>query len=196
MRSGNCDLCVIPVENSLIGRIADGTAISRQIFGGWQLTGIFNVQSGTPFSVFNCAGITNAETPCPRVALTGAVNQFGTNDPTAVAGFPNRFNFIDLSGLTAGNAAIVNTGFAPFSTSTTSRNFFEGPRFWNIDMGVSKRFKLAEDVGLQFRGEFFNLFNHTNDFVLNGETDISSTGFVPVIRSGRRHVQLAVKLTF
>jgi hypothetical protein len=173
-----------------------GTAVARQVFGGWQVTGIFNVQSGTPFTVFNCAGITNAETPCARVALTGTVDQGGTNDATAIAGFPNRFSYIDLSNLTAGNAANPSTGFAPFAAGTTSRNFFRGPRFWNIDMGVSKRFRLSEEVGLQFRGEFFNLFNRANNTILTSETDISSTGFVPVFRSGRRHVQLAVKLTF
>ena len=170
-----------------------GSAIARQVFGGWQLTGIFNVQSGAPFSVFNCAGAATAEAPCPRLALSGTVDRDGTGDPRDDATLPNRFVYIDpgsqVTSVAPGNV------FAPFAAGTTSRNFFRGPRTWNVDMGLHKRFRFTENSGLQIRGEFFNLFNHANLFVPSN-VDVSSTGYVPAFRSGRRIIQLAAKFTF
>ena len=37
-----------------------------------------------------------------------------------------------------------------------------GPRFVNLDVGVLKDTTLRESLRLQFRGEFFNIMNHTN----------------------------------
>ena len=51
-------------------------------------------------------------------------------------------------------------------------------------------------MAVQFRSEFYNLFNHANLFVRGDEADISSSSFVPAFLSGRRHIQLALKLTF
>ena len=43
-----------------------------------------------------------------------------------------------------------------------SRNVIRGPAFWNLDAGITKNFSVGERVRLQFRTEFFNLFNHPN----------------------------------
>jgi hypothetical protein len=171
-----------------------GTAVARQIFGGWQLTGIISANSGAPFTVFNCAGAATAETPCPRLALTGAIERDGVDDPQPDSIVPNRFIFINPS-QTTGGAVTPGNGFGPVPAGTTSRNFFRGPNFWNVDLGVSKRFRLTEDTSIQFRGEFFNAFNQANLFVPNN-VDVSSTGYVPAFRAGRRHIQLAVKFIF
>jgi Carboxypeptidase regulatory-like domain len=165
---------------------------ARQVFGGWQLTGIFNVQSGPPVTLFNCTGALTAETPCPRLALSGTVDGNGLDDPTPDATIPNRFTFFNPS--TTGTVT-PGTVFAPFPAGTTNRNFLHGPNFWNVDMGVHKRIALTENTSIQVRGEFFNLFNQANLFVPN-TVDVGSTPFVPGFKSGRRHVQLAVKLLF
>jgi hypothetical protein len=49
---------------------------------------------------------------------------------------------------------------------------------------------------MQFRAEFYNLFNHANLFVDTANTDVSSTDRVTAFRSGRRQVQLAMKFVF
>jgi hypothetical protein len=171
-----------------------GTSVARQVFGGWQVTGIFNVQSGTPFTVFNCAGALTAETPCPRLALSGTVDRNGLDDPTPDATIPNRFVFINPA-QTAPGVVTPGTVFAPFSPGTPGRNFFRGPNTWNVDMGVHKRFGMTEGTSLQIRGEFFNIFNNANYFVPQA-VDIGTTGYVPAFKSGRRHVQLALKFLF
>jgi hypothetical protein len=44
----------------------------------------------------------------------------------------------------------------------SGRNQYYGPGLQNYNFAASKTFKMGERVGLQFRTEFFNLFNHTN----------------------------------
>jgi hypothetical protein len=107
--------------------------------------------------------------------------------------------FIDLSRQQAGVFAHPITGTSevgPFPAGMTRRNAFRGPGAWNLDAGIYKRFSLGERFNLQFRGEFFNVFNHANLFIRGGETDVSAFDFVPAFRSGRRNVQLALKFTF
>ena len=52
--------------------------------------------------------------------------------------------------------------YGPFPSKMTGRNTFRRPGFWNLDAGVYKNFELTERYGLQFRAEFYNLFNHAN----------------------------------
>ncbi|MBL8235188.1 MAG: hypothetical protein JNL98_42190, partial [Bryobacterales bacterium] len=42
------------------------------------------------------------------------------------------------------------------------RNIFQGPTFWNMDLGIAKGFQMAEKVRLTFRAEIFNALNHAN----------------------------------
>jgi hypothetical protein len=88
------------------------------------------------------------------------------------------------------------------------RNIFRGPAFANWDFSLSKIWKLNERVKLQFRGEVFNILNHTNFDVFSMNTDLSSPSSVglviftpdvassnPVIGSGgSRHIQLGAKI--
>ena len=42
------------------------------------------------------------------------------------------------------------------------RNVFQGPIFWNLDLGISKGFQVTDRVRLTFRTEMFNALNHAN----------------------------------
>ncbi|HXG68135.1 MAG TPA: hypothetical protein VNO70_23770, partial [Blastocatellia bacterium] len=79
------------------------------------------------------------------------------------------------------------------------RNTLTGPLFTNVDFAMLKTTKLTEKVSVQFRAEFFNLFNHPSrgvpNFVLEnaggfGFADLQETDAAP------RRVRLAVKLLF
>jgi hypothetical protein len=84
----------------------------------------------------------------------------------------------------------------------TSRNEFRAPGVWNMDLGVYRLFSFTERIKLQFRGEFYNLFNHANMYVEGSNADVSSTSFIPGCKActgtylDRRNVQLAAKLLF
>ena len=90
-----------------------------------------------------------------------------------------------------------NYNFGPYPDDMSKRNQFYGPGFWNVDMGVYKRFSITETMGLQLRAEIFNVLNHANLF-----TDYGSAFFSPgsdpvfAFRDGRRNVQLAAKFIF
>lgn len=170
-----------------------GTGIARQIFGGWAITGIMDAHSGFPFSVYNCAGAVTAEAPCPRLAPTGGISFAGSDNPAATT-IANRLVFIGVPSQDL--AATPGTVFQPFAATTTTRNAFRGPRFWNVDAALHKRFRFTETASLQFRAELFNVFNRANLFIPGNAIDVSSAGFIPAFRSGQRNLQLAVKLLF
>ena len=76
------------------------------------------------------------------------------------------------------------------------RNRFRGPGFINMDAGIYKSFVIGERMKLQLRGEGYNFFNHPNLFVNTGDSDVSSINYVSASYSGRRFVQLALRLSF
>jgi hypothetical protein len=43
---------------------------------------------------------------------------------------------------------------------TAPRDLLPGPGTWQIDLGAGKKFVLTERTQLQFRSEFYNIFNH------------------------------------
>ncbi len=177
-----------------------GDGWRKWLLAGWAATGIFNFQTGFPFNVFDCGGATFPETPCPRAIIAPGVDLdairdgFGSAFPDSV--IPNRFNFIDATNFTRITPGVtLNTVFPPFPAGAVGRNFFRGPNFWDVDLGVYKRFRISEDTSFQIRGEFYNVFNHSNLFVPLG-VDIGSTDFIPAFRRGRRIIQLGAKFIF
>jgi carboxypeptidase family protein len=117
---------------------------------GWQLAGITTLQSGQPFTVF----IDSFGTPL-RPNVNGAV-PLNLNNPTAAID-----NGIPMN--TAGS--IFNlTPTATLSPGALGRNAFTGPKFINFDFAVLKDTRLpkTERANVQFKVEFFNLFNNVN----------------------------------
>jgi outer membrane receptor protein involved in Fe transport len=175
----------------------------RQALGGWTLTGIVNVRSGLPFTIYDC---TNGFFFCPRLIPTSPVsNRVASNPPGTNQ--PNQFRLIDLGNQTPGNYIDPLTGtsdFGPYPATCqregqtdcmTMRNQFRGPGFWNVDMGLYKNFRITEGTRLQLRAEAYNVFNHANLFT-EGSTAEVNEGFIEGFKDGRRHIQLAVKFIF
>src|SRR5947199_4383008 len=124
----------------------------RQVVGGWQINGIYSANSGPPFSVWDCAFADNV---CSRAILDGAVNFRGSvnHDAIGVPDVPNRYAFIDFSGLHPGSFRdhIGQAEFAPFPANMSKRNAFRGPGFWNMDASLYKNFQITESKRLQLR---------------------------------------------
>jgi hypothetical protein len=169
---------------------------ARQALDGFTLTGIVTARTGTPFTVYDC---TNASfTTCIRAEHNGLVRFSGDPHPPVDPSQPNRFQYIDLSGLAPSTFTDIagGTEVGPFPTNMIPRNSFRAPGNYNINAGLYKRFKLTERYSLQLRSEFYNLLNHANTFIRYGEADVSSSSFVPAYRDGRRNIQLAAKFIF
>ena len=71
-----------------------------------------------------------------------------------------------------------------------------GPDFVNTDFSVIKQFSLPREMGLNFRAEFFNLFNHPEFGAPIADINQSAFGAVTSTVNNPRLVQLALKLTF
>jgi len=72
-----------------------------------------------------------------------------------------------------------------------------GPDFVNTDFSVVKNFALPrKEMGLNFRAEFFNLFNHAQYGMPVNDFNASSFGAVTSTVNNPRLVQLALKLSF
>src|SRR5713101_885982 len=164
-------------------------ALTRTVLGGWGLGTILSIRSGSPFTIYDCSGFNG--TSCPNYAPGVAIPRTGS---ATLAG-TNLYNYIALP---APSATDITNGYVVLNggnslgvpnctgldhvgcTYTTDgsaypdRNQFFGPGFWNLDMNFYKTFKLTERFGLQFRGEFYNIFNHHNQYITNGNLDISS----------------------
>jgi hypothetical protein len=124
------------------------SGVNRQVFGGWEISGVTTMQSGTPFTVYNSSqdfsGF-NQKNDRPDVVGTGSLQQDNRNPDAA---FDKTYFSIRPP-----------TG----RVGTSGRNQYFGPGLSNYNFAVSKSFPLGtERVHLRFRADFFNLFNHTN----------------------------------
>jgi len=164
---------------------------TNSLLGGWQLTLIQKITSGFP------------------VPLIDSVNQSGVfffnggngnnfNRPNQVPGCNVH--------ATHGKTQFINPACfvapPPGFLGNANRVPVYGPDFVNTDFSVIKQFALPwENMGLNFRAEFFNLFNHAQfglPLAANGYPDISAPGFGSLNSTvnNPRLVQFGLKLTF
>ncbi len=136
--------------------------VNRQVFGGWQISGITTIQSGTPFTVFNnsadFSGF-NQFIDRPDIVGSGPLHQDNSN-PDAAFDF-TRFGCVFDPVKSKLNCA---NGVPPVGrVGNSGRNQYYGPGLSNYNFALAKSFPLGtERVRLRFRVDFFNLFNHTN----------------------------------
>jgi hypothetical protein len=185
-----------------------------QAAGGWIVSPIFTARTGVPFSIADSTNSLNAGTGTgiPRYTPSSPISSFSTTSGVGVG--PNNFTLLTLP---VANSFIGDLGvsdFGPYPNNMTIRNSFRGPGAWDFDLAVSKTFKLTERLGLQFRAEGFNLFNHhdmfVNGFAEDAASAVDPTGHVLVegkkgglgsLATGgehdeRRFGQFALRLTF
>ncbi|MGA8145665.1 MAG: carboxypeptidase regulatory-like domain-containing protein [Candidatus Acidiferrales bacterium] len=165
---------------------------SNRLTSGWQF-GIINVlQSGNP--LFVVTGITGFTGTTGSGALRPDIV-----GPVSVTGSPAQW----FNG--AANLVVPCTNAADATTchfGDLGRNAFTGPRFWNTDFSVLKNTKITERFNLQFRADFFDIFNEANfgNPVLNIQSGafglITSTRFPGGDSGSSRQLQFALKLMF
>lgn len=177
-----------------------GNPALRAILGNWSVDGIAKARSALPVNVVSgCAVTTFQGTACPRADIVSGqpVYLFGSQYAGGKLLNPQAFA-----------APIAEQG-------TLSRNALLGFGMWQLDTAFRRQFDIGDKVHLQFRAEFFNIFNHPtfgspdsdvadgtfgrslsmlatsmgSGGVLGGQTPLHQIG-------GPRSVQLALKLQF
>lgn len=179
--------------------------VAGHILGGWTLSGIFNVRSGTPFTVYDCSAFDpSISTICMRMVSSAGLITSGTK-VTPIADENNRFSYIDLSNQSTSTFTDISgaTEVGPFPSNMTSRNLFRGPGNWGIDGGLKKSINLTEKYKVELRADFINMFNHANLYISPGETDLSGSPIIPASKgltgaseTERRNIQISLRFVF
>jgi hypothetical protein len=159
----------------------------QHALGDWQLNGITTFMSGTPFTVYGDND----------VSLQGSapeISGFSSNRPDLV-GNPNTGPRTPQEWFNTAAFQQLNPTTQAGQFGNEGRNVVQGPGLQNWDFSGFKMFPITESKSLQFRAEFFNVFNHANFRLPNN--DISSPDFGKITEAlAGRQVQLALKFYF
>jgi hypothetical protein len=132
------------------------------LLGGWGVSPIIQVQSGTPFSIIDSSGTYNPNKDGrPGFDRAVYVGTGSYNSAIVHNARPTGPGYLQVSQFKAYTCpATVNYGL--WCDPPMARNAFYGPAFAQVDLAVSKRFKVREGQHLIAQVAFFNLFNHPN----------------------------------
>ena len=198
-------------------QFAAGSALGRAVLAGWSVSGITTWMSGLPIDVVDNGaasfyGFSGGSTTLARPNLTGNplvnvpagyyFNPAAFQRPVVTAGSPIP---------SSGGAAIAGANGTDFGN--LGRNALRGPNQSNFDFSLVKNFVATERLGVEFRTDFFNLFNHVNyanpisdlNAVAASGGSLSPTGAIvqpgsfgkiTSASSNPRLVQFALKLRF
>lgn len=152
----------------------------RQVIGGWQVSGILSVMSGTPFTV-----------GANDLSDTGGFHtQFANQvcDPNKVAhrSIQHWFN----------TSCLVQPGVGQLGNER--RNNVKGPRTTNLDASAFKDFPIYADKLLQFRADFFDALNHPLLYIPAYQSqNVASPTYGQITDiGGARAIQLSVKIIY
>jgi hypothetical protein len=158
------------------------------LVNGWQANIISTLSTGTPFTVYDSADVSQ-QGSAPEISgfyssRPNLVSNPNENQPHAASEWVSRAPFQQLNPVTQAGQ-FGNEG----------RNVVRGPGIEDVDFALFKNFAVNEKMRVQFRAEFFNLFNHANLGL--PENDLESPAFGQILQAAApRQLQLALKLTF
>ena len=160
------------------------TGPASHIFGGWRLSGLANIRSGRPFTVFasannalvgNRGGLANAVADCLRDGSLPDDERTVDRwfDPTAYS--------------VPSPARLGNCG----------RNTLDGPGLTNFDFALARSFNyFGEDRRLEFRWEVFNAFNTPQFGLPERNRSSNNVGRISSLAGDPRVMQFALKFYF
>ncbi len=178
-------------------------AVGR-IIGGWGAAVVTTFQTGLVFNITEgtdrCLCTSGNQRPD---YLGGEIRFFDPRSTSAVTGRAN--SWFDGTGGGSVNAA-TNPAFRRVGNGTTfeqgagrfgnfGRNVFHGPGLNNWEISFFKNILISEGHKVQFRGELFNMFNHTQFLNPNGDIGSANFGLVTLTQEPRI-AQFVLKYTF
>jgi Carboxypeptidase regulatory-like domain len=174
--------------------------MGRTVTGGWELLSISTITSGSPFTIYS------------GIQQTGAGSN-GVDRPDQIAApqlSTGRKVREDYFGRGAENGSFfsipihVPGGSGPNQGlfGTLGRNTFRGPAYYDYDFAlikdtpIGRRSSGIEMVDLQFRSEFFNLFNIVNMGLPDNIIQGSGFGIISRTAGTSRQIQFSLKLIY
>jgi outer membrane receptor protein involved in Fe transport len=193
---------------------ARGHSWMAQALGSWQVTGIYTVRTGTPFSYFDGTNNNSGYQYARYTPAAGVVPQhtFKSIPSGLKPSAPNSYEIGNLpKAVSFADPVLGISDWGPFPNTMVARNSFRGPGAWTFDASVSKTFPIHEQINLEFRAEGFDLLNHHNLFIqqgLNDAANVAPGALLPITASKggignnngandeRRFGQFALKINF
>lgn len=190
--------------------------IVDKIFGGFELSGLLQTSTGSPITFIDDSGTLNRSARSGRQTPNSSLTNDQIRALSGVFEANGRIYFINPSvintptnGGTASNGLInpanSNAAFPgqvffnvpAGQTGNVARTLINGPKFFNVNMGLLKNISLTETTRIQLRMEAFNLFNTVNFFNNTQFANINSSVFGQITQAGAaRQVQFAARFEF
>jgi hypothetical protein len=125
----------------------------------------------------------------PSTDMPNLVGPIHISNPRNTPGTFTYFNQDAFALNTCNSPSDPNCG----TFGTANRRFFHGPGINNFDMGLTKRIPITEAKAFEIRGEFFNIFNHTQFSNPGGDISSGNFGEVTGVRTPGRIGQVSAK---
>jgi hypothetical protein len=168
----------------------DANPVLENLLGGWNVSGITNWHTGFPFTIF---ANTNTD--------FSGLNQFADrpiagSTPVTLT-YENPFNIFPTSLCPKGPCySVFFTNPGPGNVGNVGRNAFYGPSYTDFDFSLQKTFRVTENKRIRLEGDFFNLFNHPNFALPNGNGGSGGFGSITSMQGNPRLLQLGVRFDF
>jgi len=174
------------------GRSVPLSGMAETLLGGWQLSGIVTLGTGNPVTpevnrTLDWDGDGNTQ--------SGGLADLRPGQSPRTLGSPDRWYDPSVFAMPPQNA-FGNAG----------RNTIIGPGLANVDFGLIKETAIpsvSESFSLQFRAEFFNIFNHTNFgqpdsivFLDRSGSPAGAAGRINSTNTSSRQIQFGMKIQF
>ena len=158
----------------------------RLLFGGWQSTGTFSIQSGLPLEITDTGQATDGgsrpsyTSVDPQLYTTGSIgDRLG-----GISGGPGYLN----------PAALRLPTYFEFGNVPRVDGEFRAPGLMKLNVALNKYFQVRERMRLQFRAEVFNPLNHPIFAAPAVQFGSATFGIISAQANQPRNVQLGLKL--
>jgi hypothetical protein len=180
----------------------DLTGFAGAVAGGWQLSGILTLTDGHPLGIFDNSTVQEAQI---GESENLRVNLIPGGDTNPVLGGPDRyFDTSQFVPSTCQGARVCRAGdpdYIPGYFGTLGGGTLTSPGLATLDFSLMKAFGITESHRIQFRADFFNLFNRPNfgspnQTVFNDNIPEPDAGRIDSTRGSARQLQLGLRYTF
>lgn len=153
------------------------------ILGGWQISGIYTAQAGSPFTPRLGRDNSNVGAGADRPNLIGKPR---IDNPA-----PERWFNVDAF------CSAASCGLAPFTFGNSGRSILTSDGIAAMDFSLTKNHRIREErMNLQFRAEFFNLTNHPNFGIPDVFVDRPSAGRISSTATTSRQIQFGLRIVY
>ncbi len=184
--------------------LGDSKGITDAILGGWQVAGIVAAQTGEAVNAVMSSDLSNTGSFSYRPNQVANPYNFSFDTATQAAlgcsnpGHQTLDCWYNQAAFVAPPLAAGQQSAHEFGNAKIGN--LRGPNLVNVDFVLQKNFKIRESQQIEFRSEFFNLFNHPNFGLPGGGAsalvDVPGGAAITNTATDNRQIEFALKYTF